>query len=117
MHIEPVIKNNVIETKEMVQQIFENKEKENKVNLAYSAEEYIANSLAMAAIEKAEEMGIKSIVIAGGCAYNEHITLRIKEKVEMEGMKFFIGKLLPCGDGGISFGQAIVANEKMKRHY
>jgi hydrogenase maturation protein HypF len=117
MHIESVIKNNVIETKEMVQQIFENKEKENKVNLAYSAEEYIANSLAMAAIEKAEEMGIKSIVIAGGCAYNEHITLRIKEKVEMEGMKFFIGKLLPCGDGGISFGQAIVANEKMKRHY
>ncbi len=115
LHIEPVIKNNVIETKEMVQQIFENRSKEDKANLAYSAEEYIANSLAMAAIEKAQEMGIKSIAIAGGCAYNEHITLRIKEKVEKEGMKFFIGKLLPCGDGGISFGQAIVANERMKK--
>ena len=99
----------------MVHQIFENRNRMDKANLAYSAEEYIANSLAMAAIEKAQEMGIKSIAIAGGCAYNEHITLRIKEKVEKEGMKFFIGKLLPCGDGGISFGQAVVANERMKK--
>jgi len=110
LHIKPVIKGNVIETRYLLQQIFENRNKIRKEDLAYSAEEYIANSLAMAAIQKAEEMGIKNIVVAGGCAYNEHITLRIKEKVEKEGMNFFINKLLPCGDGGISFGQAAVAS-------
>ena len=27
--------------------------------------------------------------------------------------KFFINEKVPCGDGGISFGQAVVANKKL----
>lgn len=112
LEIEPLIKNDVIYTKNMVEEIFENIN-ERKENLAYSAEEYIAKSLAQMAIEKAEEEGIKNIVIAGGCAYNEHINLRIRKMVESSSLNFFVNSRVPCGDGGISFGQVIIANERM----
>ena len=84
-------------------------------DLAYSAEHFIAEALATVAIEKAEEEGVKNIVVAGGCAYNEHIVSCIKERVKAAGMNFFINRQVPCGDGGISFGQAAVANERIKK--
>lgn len=114
LEIEPLIKNGVIYTKNMVEEIFENRNGKRE-NLAYSAEEYIAKSLAQMAIEKAEEKDIENIVIAGGCAYNEHINLRIREMVENSALNFFVNSKVPCGDGGISFGQVMVANEKMKK--
>ncbi len=109
LKLEPIIKNNVINTKYLVEQIWENSSKLKKEDLAYSAEEYIAKSLAEIAMEKADEKGINNIVISGGCAYNEHISTRIKEIVEKNGYKFYINEVVPCGDGGISFGQAIIA--------
>ncbi len=112
LELEPIIKNGIIDTKYLLIQILENM-RYRKEDLAYSAEEYIANSLAQLAIEKAEEKGVKNIVIAGGCAYNEHIVARIEEKVRQEGYLFFINQKLPCGDGGISFGQAVVAGERV----
>lgn len=113
LKIEPVIKNGVIETKEIFLNILENMKKR-KEDLAYSAEQYIADSLATLAIEKANEKGTKNIVLAGGCAYNEHILTEIEKKVKKEGYKFFINSMLPCGDGGISFGQAVIANKILK---
>ncbi|MEM2935258.1 MAG: carbamoyltransferase HypF, partial [Candidatus Thermoplasmatota archaeon] len=113
LKIETVIKNGIIETKEIFLNILENIKKRKK-DLAYSAEQYLANSFATLAMEKADEKGVKNIVVAGGCAYNEHIVTEIEKKVKKEGYKFFINSLLPCGDGGISFGQAIVANKILK---
>lgn len=103
-----------IVTSELLKNIMENLGRFSRKDLAYSAEHYIAEALATVAIEKAEEEGTKNIVIAGGCAYNEHITTHIKERVREAGLNFFINKQLPCGDGGISFGQAAVANERIK---
>lgn len=112
LQLEPIIKGNVIETKYLVEQIYENLRLK-KEDLAYSAQEYIAKALATLAMQKADEYGIKNIVIAGGCAYNEHLTTKIKEMLEKNGYKFFINEKVPCGDGGISFGQAVVANKKL----
>ncbi|MEM2582912.1 MAG: carbamoyltransferase HypF [Candidatus Thermoplasmatota archaeon] len=114
LEIEPVIKNGEIETKEIFLSILENIKKSKK-DLAYSAEQYLAKSFATLAMEKADEFGTRNIVIAGGCAYNEHITTEIEKIVTKGGYKFFINSLLPCGDGGISFGQAIVADKILKK--
>lgn len=108
LKLEPNIKNNVIDTKFLMEQLWENRNK-NRKDLAYSAEEYIAKCLAELAMQKADENGIKNIVLSGGCAYNEHITLKIREVIEKNQYKFYINRKVPCGDGGISFGQAIVA--------
>ncbi|MBC7080672.1 MAG: carbamoyltransferase HypF [Thermoplasmatales archaeon] len=113
LEIEPVIKNGIIETKEIFVNILDNIKKR-KEDLAYSAEQYLADSFASLAIEKADEVGTKNIVIAGGCAYNEHIVTEIEKRVIKEGYRFFINTLVPCGDGGISFGQAVIANKALK---
>ena len=114
LELEPSVAHGVIETKTMVQHLFEHMGKERKEDLAYSAEEYVARALAEAALVNAENLGISSVAVAGGCAYNEHITMRIKEMVSQAGMQFYISRKVPCGDGGVSFGQAVVASEKMK---
>ncbi len=113
LELEVEIRNGVIHTKEMVREIFERVGKERKEDLAYSAEEYIAISLAEAAIMEAEKRGIKNMVISGGCAYNEHISRVIKRMAKENGFNLAFPSFIPCGDGGISFGQAVVARKKM----
>lgn len=102
-------KGNIIETKNLVREVFHLLNKESVKNLAYSAQEYIAKSLAEFAVIEAERLGVKSIGFSGGVACNEHITQTIRNIVEANGLKFFYPRKIPCGDGGISLGQAYIA--------
>ncbi|MDH4221580.1 MAG: carbamoyltransferase HypF, partial [Candidatus Bathyarchaeota archaeon] len=78
-------------------------------DLAYSAQSYLAKSLARLAVEEAERLNVNHIGFSGGVAYNEHITAIIRRVVEGNGFKFVVHNRVPPGDGGISFGQAIAA--------
>jgi len=60
------------------------------------------------AVEKAIENRIKSIGFSGGAACNEILASEIRRTVELAGLKFLVNETIPPGDGGISFGQAIV---------
>lgn len=110
LKVEPKVSGNIINTENIVLEIFENLKKYQVKDLAYSAQEYIGKSLAQAAIEKAEKLGVKVIGFSGGVAYNKHITSTIKKIVKKEGFKFIINRKVPAGDGGISLGQAFVAS-------
>jgi len=101
-------KKGILKTEPLFAEIFK-KKREKKRDLAYSVEEYIAKGLAEIAIANAEERGIKTIAIAGGCVYNAHISGSIRKVVEQHGLRLIKNKNLPPGDGGISFGQAVVA--------
>ena len=57
----------------------------------------------------ANEQGIPSIALSGGVAYNDHIASRIRELSEAGGCEFFVNHHVPCGDGGVSVGQAVYA--------
>jgi hydrogenase maturation protein HypF len=109
LSLKPEINGNSLITSNMVKEIFLNREKASVADLAFSAESYLARGLATLAIEKALELGVKNVGFTGGVAYNEHITLTIKRIVEEAGIQFFVHRLVPPGDGGISFGQAIIA--------
>jgi hydrogenase maturation protein HypF len=61
------------------------------------------------AVEVAEELKVKQVGFSGGVAYNEHITATIRKTVKNAGLKFLIHNKIPAGDGGTSFGQAVVA--------
>jgi len=60
-------------------------------------------------VEEAERLNVGNIGFSGGVAYNEHITQTIRKIVEKNGFRFFVHDHVPPGDGGIAFGQAIVA--------
>ncbi|MEM3507550.1 MAG: carbamoyltransferase HypF, partial [Candidatus Bathyarchaeia archaeon] len=108
LKLEPVIKGNVIDTTYLLENIFENIQKFNIQDLAYSAQEYMAKSLAQFAIEEANRLGVDVIGFSGGVAYNEHITSTIHGLIEENKLKFISHKKVPPGDGGISFGQSVI---------
>jgi hydrogenase maturation protein HypF len=74
----------------------------------------LARGLAELAVEEAERLQIKHVGFSGGVAYNEQITATMRRAVEKAGCKFLVHSKIPAGDGGTSFGQAIVAGFQKK---
>jgi len=108
LKLQPIIKSSVLDTTQMLYEIFEKREKYSKADLAYSAHAYLADGLATLAIENALENNIKTVGFSGGVAFNEILALTIRKKVEAAGLRFLVHKAVPPGDGGLSFGQAVV---------
>jgi len=78
-------------------------------DVAATAQEALAQGAAALALRVAQEQGISSIALSGGVAYNDHIASRIRKCCEAVGFSFFTNILVPCGDGGVSLGQAAMA--------
>jgi len=110
LKLEPIINSNFLDTTQLLLAIFENKEKYSKADLAHSAHAYLAKGLAVLAIEKALENSVKTIGFSGGVACNEILALMMRKVIEASGLKFLIHEVVPPGDGGLSFGQAVVAS-------
>jgi hydrogenase maturation protein HypF len=108
LKLTPRIKGNTLDTTSLVHEIFTKKDSFSVADLACSAQSYLARGLAQLAIEEAERLQVKHVGFSGGVAYNEHITATIRKTVEREGFKFLVHHKIPAGDGGTSFGQAIV---------
>ncbi|MGQ9602484.1 MAG: carbamoyltransferase HypF [Candidatus Bipolaricaulia bacterium] len=83
-------------------------------DIAATAQWALAAGLARLAILAAQESGLKEVALAGGVAYNEAIVGIIKDEVEGAGLRLYVNEKVPCGDGGISFGQAVVAGTRLQ---
>ena len=108
LSLKPLINGNVLDTTEMLRTIFENMNKVSTADLAYSAHAYLAQGLASLAVEKALEHGVKAVGFSGGAASNQILTGVIRSTIEAAGLRFLVHEAVPPGDGGISFGQAVV---------
>ncbi len=96
----------VLETTELLDAVLLARGKYRYEDIAASAQKAIAEGLVSIAIRVAKMRGIDSIGISGGVAYNDAIVRHMKENAEREGFRFFTQRRAPCGDGGISLGQA-----------
>jgi hydrogenase maturation protein HypF len=108
LKLEPIIKSNRLDTTQLVTEIFENREKHSKLDLANSAHVYLSKGLATLALEKAIDNDIKTVGFSGGAACNQILALTIRKAVEAENLQFLVHATVPPGDGGLSFGQAVV---------
>jgi hydrogenase maturation protein HypF len=109
LKLKPIIKGNTLRTTQLLMEIFEKREKHQIGDLAYSAHVYIARGLASLAVEKASENSIRVIGFSGGTACNQILTSTMRETVEAAGLQFLVHRAVPPGDGGLSFGQAVVS--------
>jgi hydrogenase maturation protein HypF len=109
LKLEPEISNGVLNTTNLMQAVFEAKDRSPIEDLAYSAQSYLAKGTAQIAVEAAQRTGADAVGLSGGVAYNKHISLVVRRHVEKSGLKFYVHEALPAGDGGISFGQALAA--------
>jgi len=109
LKLNPIIRNDELNTTRMLTEIFENKRKYDKRDLAYCAHIYIAKGLAALALQKAEETDVKTVGFSGGVACNEIIATAIRKIIENAGLRFLVHEAIPAGDGGLSFGQAVAS--------
>jgi len=114
LELQPIINENIVDTTSLVHEIFAQKNAFSVADLAFSAQSYIARSLAQLASEKAKQLDIDVVGFSGGVAYNEHVSSIIGKVVEENGLRFVVHELVPPGDGGISFGQAVAAAWQLK---
>jgi len=110
LEIEAMTNGNVLDTTQLLLETFENKDDYSQADLAYSAHAYLAKGLAALAIEKAAENKVKTVGFSGGVACNEILALMMRKIVEASGLKFLAHDVIPPGDSGLSFGQAVVAS-------
>jgi len=109
LKLQPIIHGDVLDTSQMLLEIFENKTKFAKADLAHSAHAYLAKGLAALAIREAEDKSIRNIGFSGGVACNKIMVSIMRSIVEKAGYNFLTHQSIPPGDGGVSFGQAVVA--------
>jgi hydrogenase maturation protein HypF len=114
LKLEPIIKNNVLHTTEMVHEIFNCRNAYATDDLAFSAQFHIAKGLAQIAVNEAQRIGIDAVGFSGGVAYNEHITHATGKVVEENRLRFVVHESVPAGDGGLSFGQAVTVAWQMQ---
>jgi hydrogenase maturation protein HypF len=53
--------------------------------------------------------GLDNVCLSGGSFQNVFLLEHLKRRLEAEGLKVFTHSEVPCGDGGLSLGQALVA--------
>jgi len=63
----------------------------------------------------AEETSLEKVVLSGGCLQNVLLVRLLREGLSREGFQVFTQKEVPPNDGGISFGQALIANGATSR--
>jgi hydrogenase maturation protein HypF len=58
----------------------------------------------------ANEAGIEQVALSGGVFQNRLLLRKTINLLENNGFQVFTHKQVPCNDGGISLGQAVIAN-------
>ncbi|HEX7483045.1 MAG TPA: carbamoyltransferase HypF [Candidatus Bathyarchaeia archaeon] len=109
LQIHPQVKGDVLDTTCMMRAVFSSLGRVSGADLAYSAHAYLAKGLAALAIQGANAKSVKNVGFSGGAACNQILAQLIRENVEAAGLRFFVHESVPAGDGGVSFGQAVVA--------
>jgi hydrogenase maturation protein HypF len=97
----------VLDTTELLLGVYELSGKYSPPDLAFAVEESLAKGISELAVSLAAKRGLEKIGLSGGVAYNDHITSCIAGTVAEAGFEFLGHRQVPCGDGCISFGQAI----------
>ncbi|MBN2013578.1 MAG: carbamoyltransferase HypF [Candidatus Altiarchaeota archaeon] len=103
------VEDNVLNTTLIVERVLELRDSHPLKDIAFSAQRALAEGLALIAVDVAEKNTIDTIGVSGGVAYNNLIVRTIAEYVREKGFRFVQNESVPCGDGGISFGQAVYA--------
>ena len=108
LKLKPVISGNVLDTTELLVQVFEHRCNTSSEDLAYSTHAYLAKGLSFLAVNAAWDNDVKAVGFTGGAACNETLAKLMRSAVESAGLRFLVHEAVPSGDGGVSFGQAVV---------
>ncbi|HUV90913.1 MAG TPA: carbamoyltransferase HypF [Anaerolineae bacterium] len=58
----------------------------------------------------AQETGLRTVALSGGCFQNRLLLALAVPRLEAAGLEVLLHRQVPCNDGGISLGQAVIAH-------
>jgi hydrogenase maturation protein HypF len=71
----------------------------------------VAKMTARVCREISKETGLKQVALSGGVFQNRLLLRLTRKYLEGDGFKVFTHHIVPCNDGGIALGQAVIANQ------
>ena len=69
----------------------------------------VAAAFTRAAVEARAATGIDQVALSGGCMHNRRLARLLRAGLEAQGFEVFQHEQVSPGDGGLSYGQAVVA--------
>jgi len=58
----------------------------------------------------AQETGLRTVALSGGCFQNRLLLALVVPRLEEAGLRVLLHRQVPCNDGGVSLGQAVIAH-------
>lgn len=74
---------------------------------------WIAEGFINAAANARIKTGINRVALSGGCMHNRRLARLLRAGLEEEGFAVFTHRQVSPGDGGLSYGQAVVATARL----
>ncbi|SDJ64185.1 hydrogenase maturation protein HypF [Halovenus aranensis] len=102
----------VLDTATLVSRLAALRKRESTADVAATAQDALARGLGTIAADYARDNGITAVGFTGGVAYNEAIYAVLRQTVSDAGIAFVGPERVPPGDGGIAYGQALVATAR-----
>ncbi len=59
---------------------------------------------------------INDVALSGGVFQNTYLLINVIKRLKEDGFAVYSNKSIPINDGGISFGQIVIANERLKQN-
>ncbi len=75
----------------------------------------LADAFARAAVLARNATGIRQVVLSGGCMHNRRLVRLLRAALEAQGFEVFGQVQVSPGDGGLSYGQAVVAAAVLRK--
>src|SRR5699024_4433186 len=76
----------------------------------------LADAVRRTCLLLAERTGVRTVALSGGVFANRLLLDRVAGGLEGSGLTVLTHSRVPCNDGGISFGQAVVAAARDRHH-
>ncbi|ADC48333.1 [NiFe] hydrogenase maturation protein HypF [Alkalihalophilus pseudofirmus OF4] len=100
----------------MISQIIQEKEQLQLEEIIYKFHQTVVLSCVemILALYKEKAWLPKRIVLSGGSFQNGYLSRELSNSLKQKGFKVYAHQQIPCHDGGLSFGQLIIAAHKVK---
>jgi hydrogenase maturation protein HypF len=104
----------LLDTVHLFAQLVDLAKTERAETVAATAQVSLAKGVARIALEVAKREGGNAVALSGGVTYNDAISTTIRKEVEKAGCSLFLNEQVPCGDGGVAFGQVVLAARSVR---
>ena len=78
--------------------------------MAYRFHVTVAEMMRTACEKIAQETGLQTVALSGGCFQNRLLLSLVVPRLQEAGLRVLQHRQIPCNDGGISLGQAVIAH-------